>query len=352
MCSPTIVGTSSMSKIQNRKKDHVNLTVTDETQYQVSSGFERYRFIHNALPEVNLNDVSIEAELLGRTFSAPLFISSMTGGYADAGPVNGIIAEFCNQHNLPFGVGSQRAMLEQPELTSTFSIVRKKAPKAFICANIGGVQLIDGFSDDYLKRLVESIEANAIIVHLNPLQELVQPEGDRNFQGVLNGIEDLVKRSDVPVIVKETGAGISKYVAKRLLNIGVSVIDIAGAGGTSWARVENGRTDDSNRYNHFNEWGIPTVDCLKDLSGLHWERGFELIASGGIRSTHDIAKAMCLGATFSATAQPIIKAVVEDGYEGLESLFNTWSNELKMILLLLGCSNLAELNRSHLMERI
>ncbi len=339
-----------MNNIQDRKKDHVELTIDEGTQYHQSAGFDRYRFIHNALPEVNFDEVSTEAKLLGRTFSFPLFISSMTGGYAGAGPVNAIIAEFCEAENLPFGIGSQRAMLEDGSLTETFSVVREKAPSAFICSNIGGVQLINGFSSDKVNHLIDSIEANAVIVHLNPLQELMQPEGDRNFKGVLDGIEQLAKDSKLPVIVKETGAGISQYAAKRLLNVGVSVIDVAGAGGTSWAKVENERESNLRANPDFNEWGISTVDCLNDLAGLQWERSFEVIASGGIRSSFDIAKSLCLGANFTATAQPVIKAVVQDGIEGLESLFGKWEQDFKTILALLGCTSIAELNKSHLRE--
>ena len=272
----------------------------------------------------------------------------MTGGYADAGPVNAVIAEFCEANKLPFGVGSQRAMLEDESLTKTFSVVREKAPNAFICGNIGGSELIGGLPHEKTKLLVDSIKANAIIVHLNPLQELMQPEGNRNFKGILLGIEKLIFDTKLPVIVKETGAGISKYVAKRLLNIGVEVIDVAGAGGTSWSKVENQRPSNTAPNPDFDEWGIPTVQCLTQISTLQWERDFDLIASGGVRSAHDIAKALCLGATFTASAQPVIKAVVSEGYEGLERLYTSWNNDLKLILTLLGCASPDELTESHL----
>lgn len=340
-----------MADIQDRKKDHVELTITEGTQYSQSSGFGKYSFNHNALPEVNFDEVSTKASLLGREFAFPLFISSMTGGYADAGPVNAVIAEFCEAHHLPFGVGSQRAMLEDDTLAETFSVVRKKAPGAFICSNIGGVQLIGGLSAAKLNNLVDSIEANAVIVHLNPLQELMQPEGDRNFKGVLSGIEQLVKESPVPVIAKETGAGISKYVAKRLLNVGVEVLDIAGAGGTSWAKVENFRSSNEKPNHTFDDWGISTAECLSQISSLQWERSFGLIASGGIRSANDIAKSLCLGASFTATAQPVIKSVIQGGYSALEELFISWQKDLKIILTLVGCSTISELNRSHLLEK-
>lgn len=342
---------TSMTDIRDRKKDHVELTITDGTQYSQPSGFQDIHFVHNALPEVNFDEVSTESKLLDRTFSFPLLISSMTGGYAGAGPVNAVIAEFCEAENLPFGVGSQRAMLEDESLAETFSIVREKAPNAFICSNIGGAQLIGGLNVKDITKLVDSVKADAIIVHLNPLQELMQPEGDRNFKGILDGIKQLVNDTELPIIVKETGAGISDHTARRLLNIGIRVIDVAGAGGTSWAKVENFRSSNQQANHHFDEWGIPTAECIRQLSKLEWERSFDIIASGGIRSSFDIAKSLCLGAHFTASAQPVIKAIKTGGYEGLESLINQWKNDLKIILTLLGCTNVSQLNSSHIQKK-
>ena len=337
--------------IKQRKKDHVQVTVNEEVDYVQSTGFDDYRFIHNALPEVNLDDVSTECKLLDRSFAFPLFISSMTGGYTDAGAVNAIIAEFCEAQKLPFGVGSQRVMLENPEEIASFSIVREKAPTAFIAANIGGAQLIGNLAKDKIDRLIESIEADAVIVHLNPLQELMQPEGDRNFKGIEAGIAQLTDDSPVPVIVKETGAGISDEVAGRLLDAGASVIDLAGAGGTSWAKVENKRKSDSEFESVFDDWGIPTVQCLREAQALKETRSFEIIASGGIRSSFDIVKALCLGADFTASAQPVIKAVVENGRDGLDDLYQKWQKEARTILTLLGCETLDQLN-ANLLRRI
>lgn len=334
--------------IKQRKKDHVDLTTSGQVDYQQTTGFERYRFVHNALPEVDMDDVSTRADLLGRTFSFPLFISSMTGGYTDAGAVNAIIAEFCEEYNLPFGVGSQRIMLENPEAVSSFAIVRERAPNAFIAANIGGVQLSGGLPRSKMRMLVDTIEADAVIVHLNPLQELMQPEGDRAFKGIQEGIARLAGQCDRPVIVKETGAGISGEVAQRLLDAGAKVIDVAGAGGTSWAKVENERKNNRSPQHQFDDWGIPTVDCLLQLTELKETRPFEIMASGGIRSSQDIAKSLCLGAGFAATAQPVIKVVVEDGAEGLKSLYHNWRRQLCIILTLLGCEQIDELERCHL----
>lgn len=334
--------------IKQRKKDHVELTTSGEVNYQMPTGFEQYQFAHNALPEVDLEDVSTEATFLGRTFSFPLFISSMTGGYTDAGAVNAIIAGFCEEYNLPFGVGSQRIMLENPKEVSSFAIVREKAPSAFIASNIGGAQLVGGLSEGNLNVLIDSIEADAVIVHLNPLQELIQPEGDRAFKGIEDGIEQLCSDSPVPVLVKETGAGISGPVARRLLDAGVDVIDVAGAGGTSWAKVENERTSNKNPDHNFDNWGLPTLDCVLQVQELKKEYDFDLIASGGIRSSHDIAKALCLGSDFAAAAQPVIKAVVDNGREGLEVLYQKWKKQLLTILTLLGCEQVSELAPEHL----
>lgn len=337
--------------IKQRKKDHVDLTVSGDTSYSQSTGFDRYYFRHNALPEVDYNDINTAATFLGRKFNFPLFISSMTGGHTDAGAVNAIIAEFCQAKNLPFGVGSQRIMLEQEDAASTFSIVREKAPDAFIASNIGGQQLIGGLPDKDYELMVNSIKADAVIVHLNPLQELMQPEGDRNFKGIRDGIKKLVAQASVPVIVKETGAGITGDVAGKLLEAGVSVIDISGAGGTSWSKVENIRPSNEDPELIFNDWGVPTLQCLLEVSKLKETHNFEIIASGGIRNGLDIAKSICLGADFSASAQPVIRAVVSEGREGLEKLYQKWVRQLKIILTLTGCERVDALGPQHLYQK-
>ena len=328
--------------IQKRKKDHVDLCIDGDVGYKTPTGFDAYYFRHNALPEVNLNDVSVEASFLGRTFSFPLMISSMTGGYSDAGQINAQIARVCEAENLPFGVGSQRALLDHPDEIESFSVVRDEAPNAFIAANIGGAQVAGGLTNRQLSALIESIKADAVIVHLNPLQELVQPEGDREFAGVEDGIASLVSQSPVPVIVKETGAGISGNVARRLLTIGVSAIDVAGAGGTSWSKVENLRKDNVQATKMFNEWGIPTVTCIEEVSQLREQFLFEMVASGGIRGAEDIVKSICLGADFVALARPVIQALMKGGEEELRSLIHIWKEQTAIILTLLGKQALRE----------
>lgn len=334
--------------IQNRKKEHVELTLKEDINYKKSSGFERYRFQHQALPEVNIKDVDLTATLLGRSFTFPLFVSSMTGGYSDAGAVNAQLASFCERRGLPMGVGSQRAMLENRDEIESFSIVRKHAPTAFIAANIGGAQLIGGMDSDQAALLINSIRADALIIHLNPLQELMQPEGDRNFKGISEGISSIIEEVDCPVIVKETGAGISGDCARKLLQMGVKVIDVAGAGGTSWAKVENLRERSQEPLHQFDDWGIPTVDCLLEVEKLKTDFSFELIASGGIRTSSDIIKSIALGADFTASAQPLIKRLFEDGEGGLDSILDQWLKESRIILTLLGCESFYDLKPSHL----
>jgi len=334
--------------IQKRKKDHVELTVNEDVFYKKTTGFEQYDFVHNALPETETDSVDLSGKLLGRSFDMPFFVSSMTGGYADGESVNAKLASFCEKMNLPLGVGSQRAMIENPEETSSFSVVRKYAPSAFIAANIGGAQLIGGLPGKDVTRMINSIEADAVIVHLNPLQELMQPEGDRNFKGIEEGIHRLIETSEIPVIVKETGAGLSADVAKRLLTAGVAVIDTAGAGGTSWAKVENLRQKDGNALNHFNDWGIPTAESVQNIVVLRSDYDFELIASGGIRDAFDLVKALALGADFAAAAQPVIKSLMNSGEEGLETWYYELKRDCKIILTLLGCSAFGDLNSSHL----
>lgn len=370
------------TRIGDRKRDHVEITLREDVAYTASSGFDRYRLRHNALPELDWESVSCSHHFLGRDVSFPLFISSMTGGYAEGNRLNELIAEFCQHNALPFGVGSQRVMLEDTRQQTAFSELRRIAPDAFICGNIGGVQLIGADTRDLGRRLIDPIRADALIVHLNPLQEMLQPEGDRNFQGVLKGIANLVKDIGVPVIVKETGAGIDGPTALRLLEAGVAAIDVAGAGGTSWAKVELMRYPSSkisglNRADHeagrekgheagsgasghamdapytptlLAEWGIATADCLREVSPHTTSHGAGLIASGGIREVRDMLIAMCLGADLSAMAQPVLTLLMQSGLEGLQTRFEHWCNEFRTALLLLGCPTPAHLCQEHLLS--
>jgi isopentenyl-diphosphate delta-isomerase len=335
--------------VSDRKKHHVDLTASGSADYEKNSGFERYDFVHNALPELAPNEIDTSVTILGRAFSAPLFISSMTGGYAGATAVNRSIARFCERHTLPFGVGSMRAMLENEALTDTFSVVRNEAPTSFIAANIGGAQLIGGLSDTHLNLIINTIRADAIIVHLNPLQELMQPEGDRSFRGVREGIKHLVETAKVPVIVKETGAGISGAVARVLYHeCGIRCIDVAGAGGTSWSKVENLRKDGAEHDALlFDNWGIPTADCLIDLKTQHLPN-LEIIASGGIKNVHDVVKSLCMGAKTTAMAGTIIRLLSKKGEDGLEEWYQIFKLHLRYSMCLLGAGSISDLGMHNL----
>lgn len=337
----------------DRKSDHVKISVSGDATYSISAGFDRYRFNHVALPECDLAELNTSIEFLGRSFSSPLFISSMTGGYAEGESINAIIARFCERNQLPFGLGSMRAMMEDEKWIPSFTIARKNAPNSFIAANIGAVQLRDGLNDAFVKRLVDVIDANAIIVHLNPLQELMQPEGDRNFKGIKEAINRLVEMSPVPIIVKETGAGISGAIARMLYHdCGIRVIDIAGSGGTSWAKVENLRRldlDVASDAELFDNWGIPTVDCLMDIKAQHLPE-LVLISSGGVRNAHDILKSLCMGSQIAGMAAEVIKVIHNEGEIGLQQWFDRLQTQLRTTMCLLGIQNLNECGM-HLLSR-
>jgi len=331
--------------IRARKQDHVELTADGASDHTKTTGFERFDLWHEALPEIDFADTDPHATLLGRRFRLPLFISSMTGGYEGATEVNRILAGIAQTRNLPMGVGSQRAMLQDPTLEPSFRVVREAAPTAFIAANIGGAQLVYDWTPDHARRIVDAIRADAVIVHLNPAQELVQPEGDRRFTGVLNGIETLVASCGVPVIVKETGAGFTRSTAQRLKDVGVAVLDVAGAGGTSWTRVEAYRRSDQDHS--LDEWGIPTAVSLSQVAPLKSDT-FRIIASGGIRSETDIVKAMCLGADMVAMAQPFMTHLQSGGADAVHSWLDAVERRLRNLLLLTGCRYPTEWSLLHL----
>jgi isopentenyl-diphosphate delta-isomerase len=300
------------------------------------------------LPEIDLQDVETSVTFLGHRFSAPLVIDSMTGGTDEATVINGRLGELAQKAGLAMGLGSQRAGLKSEELASTYSVARKNAPDAFLIANIGGAQLAAGLGIDEARKIVKMIRANALVVHLNPLQELVQPEGEPRYRGVLGKISELVREAGVPVIVKEVGAGISREVAIKLEMAGVSAINVAGAGGTSWAGVEKVRADAVNNERKSRlggllwDWGIPTA-----LSLIEARRAVKvpLIASGGLRNGLDVAKCVALGATMCGMAHPFLLRASQSG-ASLESFAQEVLDELRGIMFLVGARNVTELQRS------
>ncbi len=340
---------SDIEVIKQRKKDGIDIPLHKDVQARTTSTYLEYvKLVHNALPEVDYDDIDLSTFFLGHRFSAPLIIDSMTGGTDEATIINGRLGELAQKYGLGMGLGSQRAGLKNEELAATYSVARKNAPDAFLIANIGGAQLAKGLTIDEAKRIVKMIGANALVVHLNPLQELVQPEGEPRYRGVLDRISELVKSMDVPVIVKEVGAGISREVAIKLEMAGVSAINVAGAGGTSWAGVEKVRADlvkDKTKArlgDVFWDWGIPTASSLMQVRRAV---KLPLIASGGLRNGLEVAKCITLGADMAAMAYPFLKAAAKSG-EALLEFADSVIEEIKSTMFLVGAPNVRSLASS------
>jgi isopentenyl-diphosphate Delta-isomerase len=336
--------------IQARKADHLRICLDDTVQCKVTTnGLERFQFQHCCLPELDYDDIDLKTQFLGHSLDAPLLISSMTGGTDLAKVINTRLAKVAQHYNIAMGVGSQRIALENPNLSDTFA-VRSHAPDILLLANLGAVQLNYGCGVEECLQLVESLEADALILHINPLQECVQSHGDRNFRGLFAKIATLCQQLTVPVIAKEVGNGISGPMALRLLEAGVQAIDVAGAGGTSWAKVEGERAMDAKQRRlgqTFAEWGLSTADCIQDIRKVHG--AVPLIASGGLRTGLDIAKAIALGADLGGMAYPFLKAAHESE-ELLHELVEILLAELKTVLLCTGSAQLEELKQSKLIS--
>jgi isopentenyl-diphosphate delta-isomerase len=345
----TFDASSDIEEIKQRKKEGIDIPLQKNVQAKTTSTYLEYvRLVHNALPELDYDDIDTSMTFLGKRFSAPLIIDSMTGGTDEATIINGRLGELAEKYGIGMGLGSQRAGLKSEELADTYSIARKNAPNAFLIANIGGAQLSKGFTVDEAKRIVKMIRANALVVHLNPLQELVQPEGEPRYKRVLAHISELAKAIDVPLIVKEVGAGISREVAIKLEMVNVSAINIAGAGGTSWAGVEKIRAeslkDDLKKHlgEVFWDWGIPTAASLIEVRRAV---KLPLIASGGLRNGLEVAKCIALGASMTAMAYPFLRAAAHSG-ESLFAFADTVLAELKSTMFLVGAKNTTELASS------
>ena len=353
------------TQTSSRKQQHINISLTKNVAFRTkSSGFDRWDFLHNALPELNFSDIDPSTIFLGKKIKLPLIVSSITGGYAKAEQINRQLAEVCAQEKIAMGVGSQRQASENAKYHRSFSIVRKIAPDIPIFGNIGAAEVAKLKDASPIARLVDLIQADGFAVHLNPLQELIQPEGNTNFYGVLNGIELLVKSLPVPIIVKEIGAGISIDVARRLIDVGVKIIDIAGAGGTSWAGIEimrrkktsgHGTNENVKSINAdiFWDWGIPTVDALMAVSRLKSESSsLKIIASGGISNGIDCAKSIAMGADFNASAMSILQALAHGGTKAVFLLINQWEWELKSTMFLTGSRSIIELQKQVLFSKL
>ncbi|MEB3174228.1 MAG: type 2 isopentenyl-diphosphate Delta-isomerase [Cyanobacteriota bacterium] len=325
-----------------RKADHIRIALEEDVGAKaVTAGFERLALEHCALPDGDLDQVDLSLTLWGKTLKAPLLISSMTGGTAEAGRINQCLAEAAQALGIAMGVGSQRAALEAPELAQTYQI-RERAPDILLFANLGLVQFNYGYGMEEARRAVEMIGADALILHLNPLQEAVQAGGDRNWSGLWRRLEEITRQLTVPVIVKEVGNGISAGVAKRLEDCGAAAIDVAGAGGTSWSEVEAHRQTDPRlkQIAHaFAGWGIPTAVSLRAALGA---TDLPIFASGGLRSGIDCAKALALGAALAGSAAPLLGPATVDAEQVYER-FNGFLQELKIAAFCCGAFTLAQL---------
>lgn len=337
---------------QTRKAEHLRICLDEDVQCrQTTTGLEQYRFVHCCLPELNRTEINLTTPFLGKTLGAPLLISSMTGGTEFAKIINVRLAEVAQHYRLAMGVGSQRVAVENPQVADTFA-VRKVAPDILLFANLGAVQLNYRYGVEECLRVVELLEADALILHLNPLQESVQTRGDTNFRGLLDKIHEVCINLPVPVIAKEVGNGISGPLAQQLIEAGISALDVAGAGGTSWAQVESERAEDAKQRrlgSTFRDWGIPTADCITQIRAI--APTIPLIASGGLRNGLDVAKTLALGADLAGLAYPFLQAAA-DSPTALQELVDILIAEMTTVLFCTGHATFAHLKNSTSLERV
>jgi isopentenyl-diphosphate delta-isomerase len=337
---------------EQRKSDHIQINLDEDVDFRsLTTGLEKYHFLHQALPEIDLAQIDTSVSFFGKELKAPLLISSMTGGTEQARLINRTLAEAAELSSIAMGVGSQRAAIEDPSLASTFQ-VRPMAPTTVLLANLGAVQLNYGYTVEHCQRAVDMIEADALILHFNALQEAVQPEGDTNFSGLLAKIEAVCQTLPVPVIAKEVGWGFAADTARQLANAGISAIDVAGSGGTSWSQVEmyRAQTEIQRRVAAtFIDWGIPTTEAL--LAAQRGAPDLPIIASGGLRNGLDMAKCIALGATLAGMAGPFLKAAVKSLPAVLDEIKIT-QTELKVAMFGVGADSIAAFqNTDRLIKR-
>lgn len=330
---------------RDRKAEHIELALDRRMQLPLNA-FDRYRFSHQALPELDIDDLDLSTEFVGRTLTAPLLISCMTGGTEEAIRINRNLAEAAEQTGIAIGIGSQRKAIEDPSARDSFD-VRRYAPSVPLLANLGAVQLNYGFGLEQCEAAVEMIDADALVFHLNPLQEAIQPEGQCNFAGLIEKMGRIAERLGVPVIAKEVGSGISAATARSLLAAGIRIIDCAGVGGTSWARIEAARASDPSLGELFADWGISTPANIRELSAVE---GLQIIGSGGVRSGLDAAKAIALGAGIVGMAQPFLQAAISSSSAVIDKIRRT-TRELRIAMFCTGCRTLRDLREAELVRR-
>lgn len=339
-----------VAPIEQRKADHIKINLEKDVRSALSTGLENYRLIHEALPEINLEDVDTSLTLFGKRLEAPILISSMTGGTHQAGTINRRLAEAAQLTQIAMGVGSQRTALENPEQIKTFQ-VRKVAPNILLFANLGAIQLNYGYTVDHCRRAVEMIEADALCLHLNPLQEAVQPEGDTNWSGVAKQIEKVCKKIGVPVIAKEVGWGISERTARLLADCGVAAVDVAGAGGTSWSQVEMYRAIDGNTRElaaTFVGWGIPTAESI--LNAKKAAPDLPIFASGGLKDGLDIAKCIALGAMIGGMAGVFLRSAAISKAKTAQMIQLT-RRQIQIAMFGTGAKDIASLRKAKIQRK-
>lgn len=338
------------SRVPDRKADHIRINLNEDVRSGVTTGLERYRFMHQALPELDLDAVDLSQRLFGRKVRSPLLISSMTGGTEEAARINQVLAEAAQEAGIVMGLGSQRAMLEDPAAAMSFQ-VRRSAPNILLFANLGAVQLNYGFSVDDCKRAVDLVEADALILHFNALQEALQPEGETRFSGLLAQVEQVCRRLSVPVIAKEVGWGFSDSAARKLAAAGIAAIDIAGAGGTSWSQVEMHRIKDESLARvaaAFRDWGIPTSESIRMVREA--APNVTVFASGGLRDGTDIAKCIALGAQLGGMAGPFLKAA-QNGTGAALQMIREVERELQICMFSAGAGSIEALQHTKLIHQ-
>lgn len=338
-------------KTSLRKKEHLELCLTDKVSFKTkTTGFENYEFKHYAITEVEIDKIKFDCKFFRSEIKYPFLISCMTGGTGKADNINSQLAVVAEELNIPIGVGSQRQALENERYVNSFKMVRKNAPNVPVLSNIGAAQVVQFKGIEPVQKIVDMIEADVLVIHINPLQELLQKEGEINFRGLLKSIGTICSKIHVPLIVKEVGAGISSEAAKKLLDVGVKGIDVAGAGGTSWAGVEILRNKENSK-NYFWDWGLPTSYCVKEVSKLKKKYKFLLIGSGGINNGLDAAKALALGSDLVASARIILQALNKGGVDGTVVYIKNLFDEIRRIMFLTGSVSLKELRKNKLFRK-
>ena len=335
-----------LSELSDRKADHIRLALDQRTQSTIGV-WDPWTFTHEALPEIDRQEIDLSTQFLEHTLKLPLLISCMTGGTEVAARVNRNLALAAETTGVALGIGSQRKALEDPSQADSFR-VRDVAPSTPLIANLGAVQLNYGYGIDECRAAVEMIDANALALHLNPLQEAIQPEGQCNFSDLLTKIAAITRQLDVPVIIKEVGSGLSADTGRRLLDAGVSILDTAGVGGTSWARIEAARARNLQLGELFADWGVETPESIQTLRPLSSE--MTLIGSGGLRSGLDGAKALALGADLVGIAQPFLEAALESPETVIEKIHRT-RTELEIAMFCLGVTRPSHLRSTEIRRR-